>query len=340
MLKLQFPAFPISFKTKDGQSFTARFKDVGDPKNILVLVSKNKILVHKTLLPRPTSEVLSWGALAFSSFPKKSTEESENESQPKPVVPRSEAVPLSGKPTKTLNKTNPKPAGRSEVLRDVSTNRDVVLAKDCRPDELYRTAKSADPQKQYLARLEGRSPKGLYVFQVYFAHLRDWSRIELDENYPFTFFRAASEKELKTKPTSLNKSQEEIEMPKSKAKAKPKPKPKAKPVETEDEEEPSEVVDLDSDIEEIEVEEEIEEQVNAPKVVSSKGLGVYQSWGQAFLKFGKKANAPQEIVNFMKKSFPKRKTNWGKWVNVVRIKYNAGMLPGVNKPAEKLRPYK
>jgi hypothetical protein len=79
---------------------------------------------------------------------------------------------------------------------------------------------------------------------------------------------------------------------------------------------------------------------NDPAATSKKGLSVYEAWGQAFTQFGTKPSAPKSIVEFMEKQFPGRKTKWAKWVNSVRNTFNAGKLPGVAAPAERLKPYK
>lgn len=78
---------------------------------------------------------------------------------------------------------------------------------------------------------------------------------------------------------------------------------------------------------------------NAPTATSKEGLGVYEAWGKAFQAHGTKKNAPELIVAFMEKAFPGRKTKWAKWVNPVRARYNAGKLPGIRAPQEKIAVY-
>lgn len=63
-------------------------------------------------------------------------------------------------------------------------------------------------------------------------------------------------------------------------------------------------------------------------------VGVFQTWYIAFQKFG---TNPQAIVKFMKDEYPNRKTDWGKWVNSMRQRYNAGKIG--TAPTEKIKPW-
>lgn len=66
---------------------------------------------------------------------------------------------------------------------------------------------------------------------------------------------------------------------------------------------------------------------------------VWETWGIAFQKYGTKADAEKHIAEFMEEEFPGRKTQFSKWVNNVRIRYNNGKL-GVPAPTEPIPVYK
>lgn len=58
--------------------------------------------------------------------------------------------------------------------------------------------------------------------------------------------------------------------------------------------------------------------------------GVMKTWVVALEKYKDAPNPVQKMDQFLKKEFPKRKTNWGKWANLVRQRYNRGALvPGL-----------
>lgn len=64
------------------------------------------------------------------------------------------------------------------------------------------------------------------------------------------------------------------------------------------------------------------------------GVGIFDTWAIGFQKHGKD---PKAVVAFMKAEYPVRTTDWAKWVNGMRQRYNAGKL-GVT-PKEHLAPY-
>jgi hypothetical protein len=188
----------------------------------------------------------------------------------------------------------------SDNNKVLSKLRGIVLTKHALPNELYTTAQSKDPKKSYMCRYEGLSTDGL--------------RYILQVYFPA--LREWSRVEVDGDYKLILRSSEENPMPKKSTKES-KAKPSSKPTESK----PS-------------------KPVNDPQATTKKGLTVYEAWGQAFATLGTKPGAPKLIVGFMEKHFPGRKTNWAKWVNSVRNVYNAGKLPGVAAPAERLKPYK
>lgn len=64
------------------------------------------------------------------------------------------------------------------------------------------------------------------------------------------------------------------------------------------------------------------------------GVGVFDTWGIAFKKHGKD---PKSVVAFMKGEYPQRDTEWAKWVNGMRQRYNRGLLG--EKPTEAIPAY-
>lgn len=66
---------------------------------------------------------------------------------------------------------------------------------------------------------------------------------------------------------------------------------------------------------------------------------ITETWGIAFEKHGKSKNPAKDIVAYLKSEYPDRKTNWAKWVNGMRQRYNRGLL-GNTAPTEPIKPYK
>ena len=89
-----------------------------------------------------------------------------------------------------------------------------------------------------------------------------------------------------------------------------------------------------------------ESEMKIPKAGAVKKAGaskaerksVPNTWGLAFKKHGTSKNAVKEIVSFMKSEFPDKETDWSKWVDLVRGRYNRGEL-GQPKPKAPLAPY-
>jgi hypothetical protein len=68
---------------------------------------------------------------------------------------------------------------------------------------------------------------------------------------------------------------------------------------------------------------------------------IYPSWGQAFVLYATKPNAPALIAEHMKKTFPEKPTKWLKWVNTIRSLYNkADPRLGTKAPANLIPVYK
>lgn len=66
------------------------------------------------------------------------------------------------------------------------------------------------------------------------------------------------------------------------------------------------------------------------------GVGVFDTWGIAFSKHGKD---PKAVVTFMKAEYPHRDTNWAKWVDGMRQRFNRGMLGIKVAEADQLEKY-
>lgn len=64
------------------------------------------------------------------------------------------------------------------------------------------------------------------------------------------------------------------------------------------------------------------------------GVGIFDTWHVAFKKHGKD---PKAVVQFMKDEYPGRTTDWSKWANGMRQRYNRGLLGP--KPETPLAPY-
>lgn len=261
---LKVPKFPIRCKTKNGESFTALFKKIGDPLLLKVLITPKNKSTLEIRVPIPKDEILSWSALAITAFESFAPKASE----PKEV---------------------PRPYG-------------IVFVKDALPEQTYRTAQQSDPAKQYLCRLQGRSLiKDEFIIEVYFPKQRQWTPVGVPALYKLTIYN-----------------EKESSMPKVTTAPKPSKTPHV-PVPAPKLQTPAK---------------------NAPQAHSSNGLTVYEAWGKAFEANGTKPDAPKQIVGFMTKQFPGRKTDWSRWVNPVRARYNAGKLPGVKQPLTKIKPYK
>lgn len=65
---------------------------------------------------------------------------------------------------------------------------------------------------------------------------------------------------------------------------------------------------------------------------------VFETWVVALQKYGNDPKtAIKNIDAFMRSNFPKRKTNWAKWANLVRQRYNRGaFLKGTPIPRKPL----
>lgn len=70
-------------------------------------------------------------------------------------------------------------------------------------------------------------------------------------------------------------------------------------------------------------------------VGKTTGVGIFDTWYIAFQKHGKD---PKAVVSFLKAEYPGRATNWEKWVNGMRQRYNRGLLG--TKPTTPLESYK
>lgn len=69
---------------------------------------------------------------------------------------------------------------------------------------------------------------------------------------------------------------------------------------------------------------------------ATTGVGVFDTWALAFKKHGAD---PKAVVAFMKSEYPGRSTDWAKWVNGMRQRYNRGLLTGGTAPSIPIDPY-
>jgi hypothetical protein len=69
----------------------------------------------------------------------------------------------------------------------------------------------------------------------------------------------------------------------------------------------------------------------------TSGVGVFATWAVAFKKHG---GDPKAVASFMHSEYPSRDTNWTKWVDAMRQRYNRGLLTDGDKPGTPIPPYK
>src|ERR1044071_6828247 len=143
----KIPKFPITCKSKEGQSFKALFKPTGNPKLLKVFLTyKSKTVPVNS--PMPNGEVLSWGVVALQAF--------------------ETAFPLP----------------ETNVLFEPPKAAPIVPAKLARPEQLYKTVQSADPTRHYLCRFVGYATNGKgYVIQVHYPSLHEWKEVIVQPDY-------------------------------------------------------------------------------------------------------------------------------------------------------------
>lgn len=205
---LQLPKFPIKCKSKDGESFAAFFKHTGNPKLIkIVLKTRSESIVVQ--VPTPSGDIQAWAPIAVrafsTAFPTPSPKEETNvppyarpKNFPKDCMPLSEQVPAT--------KADSKPKDSNPLLSKVRSSKNgtdskptknpsVIFVRDAHPAELYVTAQTPDPKKQYICRTAGKLPSGEYTLSVYFPHLREWTNVNVKETYLLRVHTKSNSKE-------------------------------------------------------------------------------------------------------------------------------------------------
>jgi len=192
----------------------------------------------------------------------------------------------------------------TNIARPVPPDAKVLFAKDMKPGEVYQTVQSADPKKQYMARLVEVRPEKV-LLEAYIPDKKSWSQVEVQHTYRLIPYPKEKLKVSNKKVTSTRTMHNKVETLKK------------KPV-------------RDASFGK-----------QAPQRLGAKsGLSVYYCWGKAFAQYGNHHDAPEKIVKHMQTEFPGRKTQWKRWVNPIRARFNHGKLPGVNKPAQSLEVYR
>jgi hypothetical protein len=86
-------------------------------------------------------------------------------------------------------------------------------------------------------------------------------------------------------------------------------------------------------------------QTKATKVPASvpakaKKPGVFKTWIVALEKFGRGKDPVKNIASYLHQQFPNRKTNWAKWANLIRQRYNRGAFVKGEKPSKAIPLFK
>jgi hypothetical protein len=215
----------------------------------------------------------------------------------------------------------------TNIARPIPPDAIIIFAKDMKPGEEYQTVQSTDPKKQYLARLVEVRPENV-LLEAYLPEKKSWSQVEVPHTYRLTPYPK------ETLDISKRKHRDSGKVTSSRSMHNKLETLKKKPVR------------------------DLKFGQQAPQRTGDRsGLPIYAVWGKAFRTFGKCHDAPERIVKYMEAEFPGRKTQWKKWVNAVRARFNSGKLPqaqpfenpipvyrsaylGNELPAEQLKPKK
>jgi hypothetical protein len=216
MFKQKLPVFPLRCTTKDGLSFKAHFKKIGDP-NLIGLNLTYKSDTRRITIPFPKKEVLSWGAFAHQFFIQCFSISEDPEEVPSNDKPKSKDLPLLE--TKSLDKKYSESASDSKILSKLPN---IIFAKDALTNELYITAQQKDPTKHYMCRYEGPSTitPGRYTLCVYFPALREWSSVDVEADYKLTLHSEVTSMTPKVKkaPPLSSKQTSVVNAPQAKSK--------------------------------------------------------------------------------------------------------------------------
>lgn len=213
-MKQKLPAFPIKFQTKTGEAFTAKFKDIGDPKSIKLIVQSRSTLVASFTAPTPSEEVLSWGGFAKTAYEKHLDKEASDVTESIKSTYTKQVRLFAPEPVPEIPRHS-KPRDSSPVLSTVPSPETIIRAKDASPNELYTSVSS-----KRMCRFEGPAsgPNGFFILQVYDPDAKEWAPFEVPPLYRLTLFKGGE-----SMPSATVKKVVPKSAPTPKAPAVPKP---------------------------------------------------------------------------------------------------------------------
>lgn len=367
--------FPIKFQ-HEGETYTAFFRPTGESKyaKVQVRTFPQKVLVGELRIAFEEHE--NYQVAAQSAL--RAIKGGSHAPAPtaKPQVQKSADAPASKKDAPEPGSGDPLlPRVSSDPLRSRAT----VLARDLKPDEAYLPVREDGTVSRYYTRLESVNKKDVSIlvlipqgkghsewrrsivphgdkFVVYagedFLFPSEGRKKYLKDkgdNVPLALSHELPEPEAepsssapKTSASTLTKPPT-AKTPTSKADKGPKNLSSAFKLPTKSRPSTSKEATMPTATKEKKATTKTAEPVRGGNAPQSLGLKtnktVFESWGIAFKRHGTASDAPKKIVAHMKEDFPKRDTQWQKWVNALRARYNSGSLPNTAKPKNPIPVY-
>lgn len=179
---------------------------------------------------------------------------------------------------------------------------DILEAKEMDPEDLYLTVETAEPRYQYICRVIEVKASGV-ILSAYYPKMKIWQQVEVPHAY----------RVIPLPQERINYLMRKRGLAQVRIKSHLRKSLRARTVGWGQ---------------------------NNPLAKTPEGWTVPETWGRAFLEYAYQPDAPARIVEFMRVHWPYRKTMFAKWLNLMRRKYNTGVLhANIPKPKTKVAPY-